>query len=454
MNGLNKIIFFIISITILLSIIFYPKVVVREEAVFIKSPNSCRTPAWWEGDYTHLVQGQLGSKLYAVGHNSGDIFIYYGKGTYRDYSDEKVSYKIVKAPKQLNDVFIDDVYMTDRYVYVVGSNGHMYGVDMEYLRIIYILNLRRMINESLYGDYHILWANLRGYSYILINHTIFHLYLDEMVLDKWSFNFTGYYLNSYFWEGGFIIMFGTSQNSFNAYYVKNGSIQWSIEFSKNYYFSDGYLYLFKDNLLQVYRDGKKIGEKNFEGPLMGVRRINNFTYIGVCSTTKNYLVVLDNAFDLYKKVELFDMAKIGIYCCNSRGQRIQIYANNSGYHVLLYTAEFSHKYPFIPLRVIHLNTRLEVLDAISVYISRPIFIKIYPLDNCYVGITSGWKSIYVFKIENVTHINFLAWKDYKLLLSFIAIIILEELYYSYAKWEKLREKLKQEPPGGFEPPTC
>ncbi len=434
MGRRKEIMFITISIFILLTILFYPEIYSQYEVVFEKKNTEFgKENRWNYGYYTHFVsqKGVMGPYVYGVGDDNGDICRI---GAYSNEWDMD----IIRAPKKLDDTFIGSVYMTDSLVYVVGSNGYAYSVDMEYMRIIDMYNFNELFGDSKeMGTYYILWGNKTGYLYMLVNNTIFYIYKDLKILNQWYYNFTGYYVSSYPWDGGFLLRFKDFKGATWIYYVKNGSIVWEITTRSRVRCYQNFVYEFKNDEISIYRDGKKLIKLIINGNVADVNRIDNLTYVAVYLFSKNYLMVFDVNFKILKTLVLCDM---GTTWYKVNNQNMGVFKNESGYTILLYTSDIYG--PFVPLRIIHLDKHFNIVDSIIVK-NGGGFRIVYPIGKKYVGADLEFDLLYVFSVKHRIHVNFFAWMQYKVPVILFSTLIMAHIYFSWKKVKRFKEEIQK-----------
>ncbi len=426
MRNIKSSLFALISFIILLSVLYYPKVSSEYTPRYVTTEWKDRR--WGYGEYTYLKREGRRDIFYGVGGDGGDILVYYGYG----------QPELIRAPASVGSSYIDSVYFTDSIVYVVGNRGQAYVANLESERIMYIFDFHRLLNLSkIWGDYHVLWGNKKGEFYLLLNSTIFHFYRDYEILDTWRYNFTGYCERTYYWNDGFILVFTDFKSYHAAYYVKNGSVLWSVPIHSPYYIWKNFIYLYDGSILTVYRDGKNIRSLEFSGNIIGIKRIQNLTFLVTYFTGELTLYVLDENFYLSQKVNLFRL-HLEYWMeknYNAKTQRMEIYPASHGYTLLIH----SYQKIYIPMRVIHLDSSFHVNSVICVR-KTPYFSRIYPVGDHYVATLTEYPYLSIFQLKYEVHVDFLAWLNYKALIILFSAPFIAYISIGLRRAEKLRKE--------------
>ncbi len=167
------------------------------------------------------------------------IFFYFGKESGKFWKYEK----ILNTPEIIGDVDYTEAYLSNSVAYVGDIWGRIYYADPETGDLIDIIDLSRLHiyfnstnDPNTFFGYYILWGNKKGYFYLFFNNIICYIYHDICIISKYHYNFTGVFISSYYWNGGFVLKFEEHlgswiHRSYKIYYVKNGEILWNITLS-------------------------------------------------------------------------------------------------------------------------------------------------------------------------------------------------------------------------------
>ena len=427
----------LIVIAILVSMLFIPSIYTEKKVHY---DESCDEYGWFT-HYTRIEYYNWG-RLCGVSER-GDIYLLFVKHS------EKYE-KVIESPSPIG--FAREVYISDSVVYVGTWNGKMYYADPMNGKIIWTIELKRLHtyfnatnNTDIFNGYDILWGNRSGYFYLLFNHTIYHLYRDVKILDKYSYNFTGYFISSYYWNGGLILKFGEylwekgKRYLYHIYYVKDGKIMWNLTlpasidldlryYERDIYIYEDYVYYYRDSLITVYKDGRRIKELYTEGDVAGLKRFGDKLYVYTYLGMQNLLFLYNKDYKLLKRVELFDMKSMGIRNYDVRNQRVSMYENNSGYTVFLYTTPWDwDSTPYIPLRMIYLDKNLNV--TWSNWAKVKWAFDVYPTFNKNEFILlSEDADLYLVNVKERVIVDPYGWMDIKLPVFGLSLFMLWILY--------------------------
>ncbi len=398
------------------------------------------------GRATHWIYENWMKEGYLYGINyEGDLyFVYLGK--YEMFED---------APEYLGGD-VGTYYLSDSVIYVGDIQGRIYYADPGSGDIIWTIDVSRLhiyfnatnSTNSFYG-YYILYGDRSGYFYLLFNNTLYHLYRDIKILDKYKYPFRGFPVAASPWEGGLIIKFiwwdragnDTSREASIVYYVKDGKIIWQLNFTHtSLQIFKNYVYYLNGSKIDVYKNGTLMWRVYTYGTVVDLKDMGDNFYVVTYSGTKNLLLLYDKNFNFIKKVVLFDMKSIGVKDYNIANQKVNIYKNSSGYTVFLYTYDgakgFTNSY--VPMRIIYLDKNLNVTwrdyaDVEAVTDAYPLpqrdeFIIVQ--DRCYLEFVT---------VRTVTEVNYFARMDIKLPV-FIFSLMLPAYFYSLSREIAIRRR--------------
>jgi len=439
----------IILLSLLIAILFIPSVHIYNKAYYTSSPY---------GWGTHWVykKGMGNGYFYGLSEDGDLYFEYMGK-----YE------KFIDRPEHMwNEPCY--YYLSDSVIYVGDWRGRIYYADPESGRIIWTIELSRLHiyfnvtnSTNTFYWYDILYGNKSGYFYLFFNNTIYHLYRDVKILDKFHYNFTGFPVSAHWWDGGLIIKFGRKPKpwlydryTYDVYYIKNDKILWKLSLpskmftvepdAPDVYIVDDYVYHFNNSKITIYKDGKIMREVNSIGNIVSIKKMDNKFYVFTYKDTKNILLLYDDNFTLQKIVELFDMKDIGIRKYDITNQKVSFYENKTGYTAFLYTT-FGHieERSYIPLRVVHLNKNLSIdwKYAVDTYRASDI----YPLSNAhnFLLVDAEFNNLYFVNVKTKIDINYFAWMSIKIPI-FIFLLIIPAYIYVLSKEIRIRRGMPPE----------
>ncbi len=442
----------LIMLAALITMLFIPSIEVHKKIYYDDSRYEYGRATYWM-----YKDGWDNGYLYGMKYDGDLYFVYLGK-----YE------KFVDAPEYLGGGPTSH-YFSDSVIYIGDDRGRIYYADPENGKIIWTMDLRTLHiyfnatnSTTSFYHYHILYGNRSGYFYLLFNGTIYHLYRDVKILDKYHYSFRGYPVEAYPWKGGLIIKFmesgweapwGTpapSARKCSVYYVKNGSVIWKLTFlsemSKwqpnppDVQIFEDYVYYFKGSTISVYRNGKKKTSIHTNGEVVGLQRMKDKFYVTTYLGNKNLLSVYDKNFLLIKQIELFDMKSIGVEEYDISNQKVEIYRNKTGYTVFLYTyfGYENHPKSYIPMRIIYLDKNLNVTWSDSFKIGEVTNAYPLPEKNKFM-VVEEMGDLYFVKVKNLVDVNFFAWMNIKIPI-FVFLLIVPGYFYVISKEIEIKRR--------------
>ena len=370
-----------------------------------------------------------------------------------------VDYHAINPPKRIdtfNGAFAE--YLSNSVAYVGDYKGLIYYADPAEGSIIWTIDLWKLNILNGWGDYRILWGNTNGYLYIYTHNysngfdIIYYLFRDEKILGKWQYNLSGYLETAYYWNGGLILKFHTNSDSwlhiksaYYIYYMKNGTIYWHLTLlsekdcngrDSNIYIHDNYIYYFWGENITIYRENLKIKSLQMPGEIASIYVLNNRIYIVLYKGLENMLYVLDKNFTMIKTIPLFDLGNIGIKRYNLTNQKVNIYENETGYTIYMYTVNtVTPAAPYLPLRIVRLNKDLNVIfrKSVNVYIANDI----YPYTDIGSFILVRWSyELYIVHPKVVWIFN--SYLFFPVL--GVGMMVIAYSYAKYKEWEIIKKK--------------